>query len=309
VLSWKLWKPDAIVRLLLGVFICIYAGALAICVAHYLGHHGRRNPGFWPLAIGAFGFLAAALVLGRRGWRLENLLRRMVAMLTCFYLGLTLGALAQRIAGTPSPSVGITLIAALSFQGGALTLVALFLREHEVGWREAFGFAHQWPSAVRQGLLLAACFLPVGWGLQWLSARGLDFIADRLAPIFPRLDLRPEEQAVVQTLQMAASWSSRAALGVVTILLAPVAEETLFRGILYPAIKQAGFPRLALWGTSLLFAAVHTNLVTFIPLTLLACALALLYERTDNLAAPISAHALFNAFNFVLLYVLQKFGD
>ena len=49
-------------------------------------------------------------------------------------------------------------------------------------------------------------------------------------------------------------------------LLAPVAEELLFRGILYPAIKQAGFPRLALWGTSLLFAAMHMNLVTFVPL-------------------------------------------
>jgi CAAX protease family protein len=85
-------------------------------------------------------------------------------------------------------------------------------------------------------------------------------------------------------------------------VLAPVAEEMLFRGILYPAVKQAGFPRLALWGTALLFAAVHQNLVTFVPLTVLALALAWLYERTDNLWAPITAHAMFNAMNFVILY-------
>lgn len=307
-LSWKPWKPDAIVRLFLGVFICIYAGALGISALHFLGHHGKAALRFWPLVAGAYGCLGATLWLGRRGWRLENLLLRMVAMLACFYLGLALGALAQKIAGTPSPSVGITLVAALSFQGGALALVALFLREHEISWSDAFGFRNRWRRAAGHGLLVAAGFLPVGWAFQWLSSKGLDFLADRLAPIFPHLDLRPEEQVVVQTLQMAGSWSSRTALGIVTILFAPVAEETLFRGILYPAIKQAGFPRLALWGTSFLFAAVHTNLVTFIPLTLLACALALLYEYTDNLAAPITAHALFNAFNFVLLYVLQQFG-
>jgi membrane protease YdiL (CAAX protease family) len=85
-------------------------------------------------------------------------------------------------------------------------------------------------------------------------------------------------------------------------VLAPAAEEMLFRGILYPAIKQAGFPRLALWGTALLFAAIHLNLVTFFPLMVLALGLTWLYERTDNLWSSIIAHALFNAMNFVILY-------
>jgi membrane protease YdiL (CAAX protease family) len=100
---------------------------------------------------------------------------------------------------------------------------------------------------------------------------------------------------------MVQSSGQLAVLGFVTILLAPLAEEVLFRGILYPWIKQIGFPRLALWGTSLLFAVVHMNLVTLLPLLLLALLLAQLYERTDNLLAPISAHALFNALNFGLL--------
>jgi membrane protease YdiL (CAAX protease family) len=87
-----------------------------------------------------------------------------------------------------------------------------------------------------------------------------------------------------------------------------VAEEVLFRGILYPAIKQAGHPRVALWGTALLFAAVHMNLVTFLPLAVLALVLTALYERTNNLLAPITAHVLFNALNFVTLLVLQHMG-
>jgi len=43
---------------------------------------------------------------------------------------------------------------------------------------------------------------------------------------------------------------------------------------LYPWIKQSGFPRLALWGTAILFAAIHFNLATFIPLAALALMLA-----------------------------------
>ena len=82
----------------------------------------------------------------------------------------------------------------------------------------------------------------------------------------------------------------------------PPAEEMLFRGILYPWVKQRGYPRLALFGTSIAFAAIHMNLSIFISLTLLALVLVWLYERTRNLLAPITAHACFNAVNFAILY-------
>ncbi|MFP6787645.1 MAG: CPBP family intramembrane glutamic endopeptidase, partial [Pseudomonas sp.] len=36
------------------------------------------------------------------------------------------------------------------------------------------------------------------------------------------------------------------------VAVAPVAEEILFRGILYPAVKQLGHPRVAVIGTALL---------------------------------------------------------
>ena len=124
----------------------------------------------------------------------------------------------------------------------------------------------------------------------------------------PHLPFQPEEQQAVRALRVAASWQNRVALAAAAILLAPIAEEMLFRGILYPAIKQAGYPRLALWGTSLLFAAVHANVLIFLPLLVLALALTALYERTNNLLAPITAHALFNALNFGRLLVQQHWG-
>jgi membrane protease YdiL (CAAX protease family) len=88
-------------------------------------------------------------------------------------------------------------------------------------------------------------------------------------------------------------------LAIQAIILAPIIEELLFRGVLYPAIKQQGYPRLALWGTALFFGAMHVNMALLAPLTFLGFMLAWLYERTNNLAAPIFAHSLFNLANFL----------
>jgi membrane protease YdiL (CAAX protease family) len=85
------------------------------------------------------------------------------------------------------------------------------------------------------------------------------------------------------------------------VVLAPVAEEFIFRGMLYPFVKQLGYPRLAWLGVSFVFALVHLNGAIFLPLFVLALALTWLYEKTDNLLAPITAHALFNAANLTLL--------
>ncbi|MBT6789950.1 MAG: CPBP family intramembrane metalloprotease, partial [Verrucomicrobia bacterium] len=73
------------------------------------------------------------------------------------------------------------------------------------------------------------------------------------------------------------------------------------RGILYPAVKQLGHPRVAVIGTALLFALFHVNLLTFASLTAVALSLIVLYEFTDNLLAPITAHAVFNASNLIML--------
>lgn len=262
---------------------------------HYAQSGGKAGFKFYPAAAAAFVFLAAALVMSRKGWALENIKKRLAMLLGCFYAGLLLGAWAQQMASADRPEVpssGQMVITVLSFQGAALVFIALFLREHRAGWAEAFGFHNRWPRAVLAGIVAACVFLPIGFRLQQLSGQ--------LIGRFSHMKL--EEQLPVQTLRGAVSWGDRFILGVVTILLVPVAEEMLFRGILYPWIKRIGFPRLAVWGTALAFAAMHLNLETLLPLFVLALALIALYEWTDNLLAPISAHALFNALNFALVY-------
>lgn len=90
------------------------------------------------------------------------------------------------------------------------------------------------------------------------------------------------------------------------VVVAPIGEEILFRGILYPSIKQNGYPKVAIFGTAVLFGLFHVNLLTFASLTFVGLALIFIYEKTDNLLAPILAHAFFNAVNVSLILMASK---
>jgi hypothetical protein len=285
--------------LFLSVFVCIYLGSVLSSL--FLGAGPARGSSLARLvALGTITApcLLASLVMLIRPWPMEKLLRHLVILLVTFYTGMALGAWVCKLAGTPPPSAWQMGAAALSFQGVAVPLVWLFVREHGLAVREAFGFRQVLLPAIAAGALAAALFVPLGWGLQQLSA----FLMQHL----PLLQLKAVEQETVQTLRLASSPFQRITLGVVTVLIAPVGEELLFRGVLYTWIRQTGFTGLALWTSSILFAVVHFNLATFLPLLCLALLLGWLYERSGNLLTSIVAHAMFNALNFLLLLVTSS---
>ena len=63
-LSAKPWKLEAVARLLLSVFICIFAGSVLTSVLHYGSTGGKTGAKFFLLAAAvALAFLGAALVL------------------------------------------------------------------------------------------------------------------------------------------------------------------------------------------------------------------------------------------------------
>jgi membrane protease YdiL (CAAX protease family) len=237
-------------------------------------------------------------MLSAKPWRGEAVLQFCGAQLLCFCLGLTIAGLLQKAglaAFQPPDGFGAVLLGTLGFQGAAWLLILFFLRQHQVAWREALGVCGpRLPRALLLALLLAIAILPVAWGLQMISMDALT-----------RAGWPPEEQIAVTLLAGAKSWWLRVYLGVFAVVLAPVAEEFIFRGMLYPFVKQLGWPRLAWVGVSFAFALIHNDAATFVPLFVLALALTWLYEKTDNLLAPIAAHSLFNSANLVLLCLIK----
>jgi hypothetical protein len=174
-----------------------------------------------------------------------------------------------------------------------------------VFWRDAFGFGEAgWWRVLLAALLAVLIILPVAWNLQVLSALALE-----------KIGFTPEDQTAVKLLSGATTPAMQIYLAAFTIVIAPVAEEFIFRGVLYPFVKQLGYPRMAWLGVNFLFALIHMDIAILVPLFVLALALTLLYELTDNLLAPIVAHSLFNTANLLVLYFavplshfLQKFG-
>jgi membrane protease YdiL (CAAX protease family) len=196
----------------------------------------------------------------------------------------------------PPDGFGAVLLGTLSFQGMAWVLIPFFLRQHQADWREAFGFRGPWlQRALRMAVLVVILILPVAWLLEGASAI-----------VLTKSGWPVETQSAVMFLTDAKSWWVRIYLGVFAVVLAPVAEEFIFRGVLHPFVKQLGHPRLAWLGVSALFALIHVNMTALVPLFVLALALAWLYEHTDNLLAPIAAHSLFNAANLVVLLFASK---
>jgi membrane protease YdiL (CAAX protease family) len=110
-------------------------------------------------------------------------------------------------------------------------------------------------------------------------------------------------QEVVQTLLLVKDPQVKFLLIINACLIAPFAEEVLFRGYIYPAVKRYTGPVFAIVVVSLLFAVVHLNIPALWPLWLLAILLTLSYEFSGSLWVPVGIHALFNTFNIVVMLV------
>ena len=232
-------------------------------------------------------------MLTPRRWNAERLLR----MLSAFFFCLAAGMFAQLLlvpSGMAQTTDGKFLGAVLHvvfFHVGSFCCIAWLLRKDGTTWQDGFGLANGGVlKPVVIGILVALVATPCTMLLQQAMALTMESGG-----------VKPEVQETVKVIRESVALDQQIFYGFLAVLFAPVTEELLFRGVFYQALKARGFRKAAVWGTSLLFALVHYNFLTFIPLTFLALVFIGLYERTGNLLAPIAAHACFNGINFTLL--------
>ena len=94
---------------------------------------------------------------------------------------------------------------------------------------------------------------------------------------------------------MASVSPTSAALVAHVLLLAPVAEEAAFRGLLYRYMRRLMVPALATIASALIFALMHANLIQCVWALVLGLVAAMAYEQTQSLLTPIIIHGLFNS--------------
>jgi hypothetical protein len=143
-------------------------------------------------------------------------------------------------------------------------------------------------AAVRAGLL---------WGVvAWF---GSTLLLGVIVLLLQAIGIDPEPQTAELAVANLDPWIVIPAV----VILAPIAEEIFFRGVVFNAWLREGGRRWAFIGSSLLFAAIHLSLASLVPIFALGLALAWVYDRTRNLLAPIVMHAVVNGVSvaFVLL--------
>jgi len=87
------------------------------------------------------------------------------------------------------------------------------------------------------------------------------------------------------------------------VILAPVAEEALFRGYLYGKMRKSTSAVVAILLTSLGFAVVHGQINVGIDVFALSIILCLLRELTGSIWAGILLHMIKNAVAFYFLFI------
>jgi len=88
---------------------------------------------------------------------------------------------------------------------------------------------------------------------------------------------------------------------VLVCVIAPMVEETIFRGYVYAGIRRFMTPRLAMVAAGLLFAGAHLSPDAMVVITLIGIVLCYLYERTRSLLPGMIAHALHNGIVFLAI--------
>jgi membrane protease YdiL (CAAX protease family) len=91
---------------------------------------------------------------------------------------------------------------------------------------------------------------------------------------------------------------------VIACLMAPLIEETLFRVLLYPWLRQRCGIVLAILINALLFAAYHLDALGFVQYFGLGLVLAATYERTRSLPVVATIHAMWNTWAMLLMWAL-----
>ena len=141
-----------------------------------------------------------------------------------------------------------------------------------------------WQAAVSLvGITVVTMGLHQGW-MNWLT----------------NLVGRPELQDKVKELLQTKDWAGRAGFFFSACVLAPVSEEMVFRGFLYPALKRFSRPMVAATAVAGAFAVIHLSLGALLPLFVMALLLTLVYEWSGSLWVPILVHAGFNLTNIIL---------
>jgi CAAX protease family protein len=190
------------------------------------------------------------------------------------------GLSAAEAEDSPGPVLGATFVQdALLIAGAAL----------------AVGHVVKRGAAAALGLRPTRFWPAVGWAAVVLGTFWL--VSGLLVAIFGE----PPEQEITEEIKSEDGVLALAGYIGITCLIAPLAEELFFRGLLFPVLRARVGVTWGVLVSAALFSMVHalgSPVEALIVLFVLGAGLCLLYLRTGSLLPCIGLHALNNAISF-----------
>lgn len=215
-------------------------------------------------------------------WTVGDILRGLVVGFVGSIVLVEMAALAARLIDhaqpkhLPAPAVFVStlLVEALLFA----TAWYLSVRKYHIDWA-SLGFR---PLRGKGDLLLVGAALFTGFTVNVIYAIIITSFGLRSLRPPPLPSFSQEEGGFVL-------------MAILAVLVAPVAEETFFRGFLFAGLRK----RLGAWPgaliTAVLFSLAHFSVGVFIPVFVLGLLLAWLYTETRSLFACIAFHMIHNS--------------
>ncbi|MGE4618933.1 MAG: CPBP family intramembrane glutamic endopeptidase [Planctomycetota bacterium] len=149
-------------------------------------------------------------------------------------------------------------------------------------------------KALKLGVLALLCWVPGHLAVAGLWTRGLKEFEYE---IHAQESVTLLSDAVNQS-----NWLLIISLCFYAVVMAPITEEILFRGILFRWLQNHWGFLLAIVISSIAFATIHFSLASWGPLAALGALCSWLYYRSGQLLASVAVHVTFNAITILLVF-------
>jgi membrane protease YdiL (CAAX protease family) len=109
------------------------------------------------------------------------------------------------------------------------------------------------------------------------------------------------EQEIVRNIRISNNSTELLSMFIMIVILAPIIEEIIFRGLIYRVFKRLLGPLFGAFISSILFSFVHLNLLSFSYLFIFGIILCVYYEKEKTIITPIIMHSILNGIMFSLI--------
>lgn len=196
------------------------------------------------------------------------------------------------------PSTGLTLLVGFLMQLGLALVFFVFRAWFRTPEERSLNLAFiTWRKAFVVGLFSLLAAIPVVYSASLLWVGGLT-LGRTLG-----LDIDLDPQTPVEMFRDAEALWQIIGLGFLAVIVAPVAEEIVFRAGIYRFLRGHASLTAAALINGFIFGFIHFNLQSFLPLAIFGALLCVAYEWTGNIRVPIIMHALFNLNTLIILHL------